>query len=105
MVVQATVPVLVTLGAHLDGRNVATVRTTLNAALEAAAGDVVLDMGALQFIDASGLGMLTAAHLRAERGGRRLVLRNCSREIRRVLAVTRLHRVLRLDRGRLELTA
>lgn len=99
MVVAATVACLVTLGAHLDRRNVATVRTALNDALETATGDVVVDMGALQLVDAAGLGMLTAAHLRAERAGRRLVLRNCSKEIRRVLAVTRLNRVLRLDRG------
>ena len=49
--------------------------------------------------------MLTAAHLRAERAGQRLVLRNCSNEIRRVLAVTRLNRVLHVDRGHLSLTA
>ena len=99
MVVAATVAGLVTLGAHLDRRNVATVRTTLNDALETATGDVVVDMGLVQLIDAAGLGMLTAAHLRAERAGHRLVLRNCSKEIRRVLAVTRLNRVLRLERG------
>ncbi|MDQ3485266.1 MAG: STAS domain-containing protein [Actinomycetota bacterium] len=99
MVVDATVTDLVTLGAHLDGRNVATVRTTLNEALETATGDIVVDMGLLQLIDAAGLGMLTAAHLRAERSGQRLVLQNCSKEIRRVLAVTRLNRILRLDRG------
>ena len=62
-------------------------------------------MGALEIIDAAGLGMLTAAHLRAERAGQRLVLRNCSNEIRRVLAVTRLNRVLHVDRGHLGLTA
>ncbi len=99
MVVVATVAHLVILDAHLDGRNVATVRKAINDTLEAATGDVVVDMGALQLIDAAGLGMLTAAHLRAERAGHRLVLWNCSKEIRRVLAVTRLNRVLRLDRG------
>ncbi len=79
-------------------------RTALNEAIESAVGDDVVDMGALQLIDAAGLGMLTAAHLRAERGGQRLVLRSRSQEIRRVLAVTRLNRVLRLDRGSLELS-
>lgn len=104
MVLHAAAASLVTLEAHLDGRNVATVRTALNHALETTVGDVVVDMGALQLIDATGLGMLTAAHLRAERGGQRLVLRNCSKEIRRVLAVTRLNRVLNLERGPLELS-
>ena len=67
--------------------------------------DVVVDLGALEIIDAAGLGMLDAAHLRAERAGHRLVLRNCSNEIRRVLAVTRLNRILHVDRGHLDLTA
>ncbi|MBA2699285.1 MAG: STAS domain-containing protein [Nocardioidaceae bacterium] len=96
---------LFTLGSHLDGRNVAVVRNGLNDVLARATRDVVIDMGALESIDAAGLGMLTAAHLRAERSGQRLLLRNCSKEIRRVLAVTRLNRVLRLDRGNLELSA
>ena len=108
MVVSSTIASLVKIGSHLDVRNVGHVRTTLNAVLESASGrsvDVVVDLGALEIIDAAGLGMLTAAHLRAERGGQRLVLRNCSNEIRRVLAVTRLNRVLHVDRGHLRLTA
>jgi anti-anti-sigma factor len=94
---------VVKIGAHLDVRNVEPVRTMLNQAIETA-GDVTVDMGALEVIDAAGLGMLTAAHLRAERAGHRLVLRNCSKELRRVLAVTRLNRLLHISRG-LELTA
>ena len=43
--------------------------------------------------------MLTAAHLRAERAGHRLVLRNCSDEMRRILAVTHLNRLFHIDRG------
>ncbi|MEP6666867.1 MAG: STAS domain-containing protein, partial [Nocardioidaceae bacterium] len=85
MVVSSTVTSLVRIGAHLDVRNVAGARTELNNVLESAAGDqgdIVIDMAALEVIDATGLGMLTAAHLRAERAGRHLVLRNCSKEIR-----------------------
>ena len=99
MVVHATEACVVTLGSHLDGRNVAQVRATVNAVLAEATGDVVLDLTHLELIDAAGLGMLTAAHLRAERAGVRLVLKNCSREVRRVLAVTRLNRLLRVDRS------
>ncbi len=88
----------VTMVAHLDVRNVAAMRTTINDVLDTTAGDVIVDMAALRVIDAAGLGMLTAAHLRAERAGRHLVLRDCSKEIRRVLAVTRLNRILRLER-------
>jgi len=105
MAARSTSVDLFTVGSHLDGRNVAAMRAELNGVLAKATGDVVIDMAALTLIDAAGLGMLTAAHLRAERAGRRLLLRNCSKEIRRVLAVTRLNRVLRFDRGNLELSA
>ncbi len=104
MVASSTVADVVTMGAYLDVRNVATMRTTLNAVLDTAAGDVIVDMGALKAIDAAGLGMLTAAHLRAERAGQHLVLRGCSKEVRRVLAVTGMNRILRLER-RLGLTS
>ncbi len=106
MAIDAAAPTsVVTIGTHLDVRNVAAVRTTLTAVQDAAPGDVVIDMSALDTIDAAGLGMLTAAHVRAERRGRRLVLRNCSKELRRVLAVTRLNRVLHMDRSSLHLSA
>ena len=105
MVVSSTSTDLVKIGSYLDVRNVALVRTALHSVIESATGDVVLDMGALEIIDAAGLGMLTAAHLRTERAGHHLVLRNCSKELRRVLAVTRLNRILHLERGQLELTA
>jgi anti-sigma B factor antagonist len=110
MVARSTVSNVVKTGTHLDVRNVASVRAKLNALLEATHQDcagpvIVLDMDGLELIDAAGLGMLTAAHLRAERAGQRLVLRNCSKEIRRVLAVTRLNRILHLDRSHLELSA
>ncbi len=108
MVVSSTTTRLVRIGSHLDGRNVAQVRSALNEVLESATDApavIVIDMAGLEIIDAAGLGMLTAAHLRAERAGQRLVLRHCSDEIRRVLAVTRLNRILRLERRHLSLTA
>jgi anti-sigma B factor antagonist len=99
MVVRSTAAGLVKVGSHLDVRNVARVRDVLHRAIDNAAGDVEVDLAGLEMIDAAGLGMLTAAHLRAERGARRLVLRNCSDEIRRVLAITHLNRLFYIDRG------
>jgi anti-sigma B factor antagonist len=87
------------VGAHLDVRNVAHIRTELNAALDSPAGDVVLDMGDVVMIDAAGLGMLTAAHLRAERAGRQVILRHVPDDVRRVFAVTHLNRVFHIDRS------
>ncbi|MGH3503919.1 MAG: STAS domain-containing protein [Nocardioidaceae bacterium] len=105
MVVSSITTDVVKVGSHLDVRNVGHVRATLHATIEAAATQVVLDMAALEVIDAAGLGMLTAAHLRCERAGLRLVLRNCPREVRRVLAVTRLNRILHVDRQHVQLSA
>jgi anti-sigma B factor antagonist len=99
MVVSSTIADLVKIGSHLDVRNVGNVRTVLHLAIDQADGDVVVDLAGLDIIDAAGLGMLTAAHLRAERAGRRLVLRNCSDDVRRVLAVTHLNRLFHIDRG------
>jgi anti-anti-sigma factor len=98
MVVRSTAADLVKLGSHLDVRNVAHVRAVLHRAIDNAGGDVAVDLAGLEVIDATGLGMLTAAHLRAERAGRRLILRNCSDDVRRVLAVTRLNRLFYIDR-------
>jgi anti-sigma B factor antagonist len=105
MVVSTTTGTMVELGAHLDVRSVGLARAMLYEVIEQADGDVVIDMTRVESIDAAGLGMLTAVHLRCERAGHRLVLRSCSREIRRVLAVTRLHRILHLDRAHGPLTA
>lgn len=58
--------------------------------------DVVVDLSAVEFLDATGLGVLVGAHRRAGRAGVRLELRDPTRRIRRLLAVTRLDRVLRV---------
>lgn len=98
MVVSSTIADLVKVGAHLDVRNVGHVREVLHRAIDAAEGDVAVDLAGLDVIDAAGLGMLTAAHVRAERSGHRLVLRNCTDDVRRVLAVTHLNRLFHIDR-------
>jgi anti-sigma B factor antagonist len=98
MVVSSTVADLVRIGSHLDVRNVGQVRAVLHDAIDRAEGDVAVDLSGVDVIDAAGLGMLTAAHLRAQRAGRRLVLRNCTDEVRRVLAVTHLNRLFHIDR-------
>jgi anti-sigma B factor antagonist len=87
------------VGAHLDVRNVAHIRTELNAALDSQRGDVLVDMRDVVMIDSAGLGMLTAAHLRAERAGRHVVLRHVPDDVRRVFAVTHLNRVFHIDRS------
>lgn len=93
-----TVGAVVEIGSQLDVRTVEVERAVLLAAAQDCTGDLVVDLSRLESIDATGLGMLTAVHLRCERAGFRLLLRNCPRDIRRVLAVTRLNRVLHVER-------
>ncbi len=87
-----------TLPSRLDGSTVADVRLLLQVALDSAPGDVVVDCSEVESVDAVGLGVLFALHRKAHTEGRRLVLVDPQPRVLRVLAVTRLHRVLHLER-------
>ena len=82
------------LSGPLAARTVADVRQALMAALAGGTGDLIVDIGQVVLVDASGLGVLVGAHRLALRGERRLVLRNTPERIERLLAVTHLNRVL-----------
>lgn len=87
------------LSGRLDVRTVADVRVALHAALDAGQGPLVLDLSAALIMDSTGLGVIVSAHRRAERMGRRLVLRAAPPQVLRLLTATRLHRVLHLESG------
>jgi anti-anti-sigma factor len=82
---------------RLDRRSVAEVREAVDTALERGQGDLLLDLTDVEIADAAGLGLLVGAHRRAQRLGRRLVLRGISPRLARLLLATRLHRVLHLE--------
>ena len=84
----------VVLSGRLDVSTVHDVRTAIHAALDTGSGDLVIDLGAVEMLDATGLGMLIGAHRKAGRGGRRLVLRNLTPQLQRLLRVSRLNRIL-----------
>lgn len=90
---------LLVLRGSLDVSSVADVRQALHLALDAGTGDLVVDLADVVLLDATGLGVLVGAHRRAGRCGRRLVLRRVPARIERLLLVTRLHRVLRVERA------
>lgn len=83
---------------RLGSTTVGDVRAALGDAIDAGIEDLLLDLGGVELVDATGLGVLIGAHRRAERAGRRLVLRNVPERIDRLLLATRLHRVLTIDR-------
>lgn len=87
----------VVLHGPLDVRTVADVRELLHACIDAAAGDVLVDVTDATVMDATGLGVLVGAHRRAQRAGHSLVLTGVNPRLGRLLLATRLHRVLRVD--------
>jgi anti-anti-sigma factor len=88
---------LIGLEGRLDVASVADVRLALHAAVDDGTGDLVLDLGRISSIDASGIGVLVGAHRRAGRAGRRLVVACCPTNVLRMLRLTRLDRVLALS--------
>lgn len=72
------------LAAHLDP-------------LPGAAGDVTLDVAAIEFIDSSGLRLIVEAHQRASESDRRLVLHRPSSAVVRLLEISGLRDHLAID--------
>ena len=85
------------LRGRLSARTVAEGRAALVEAIAVGSDALVVDISGLQLVDASGLGMLVGAHRLALRNERELVLRGVPERIERLLAVTRLNRVLRAE--------
>lgn len=83
---------------NLDLRTVGPAREALRELLASYSGDVILDVSELELVDAAGLGVIVAAHRRAMTAGRRLILRGVSPGLSRLLTLTRLHRVLHVER-------
>jgi anti-anti-sigma factor len=89
---------LLLLSGRLGAATVGDAREALGEATDAGHGDLVVDLSEVELVDATGLGLLVGAHRRAERAGRRLVLRGVPERIDRLLLATRLSRVLTVER-------
>ena len=85
------------IAGRLDGRNAPVARAVLHSTIDDGHGDVVLHLGRLDIWDARGLGVVVAAHRRAQQAGRRLVLTDVPLRQLRQLRATRLHRVLTVE--------
>jgi anti-sigma B factor antagonist len=96
---------IVRLSGLLDVRSVGDVRQLLTDLIDNSAGDVIVDLGAVDAMDATGLGLLVATHRRTQLLGRQLVLRHPVPSVVRILAVTRLHRILNVERLPLPISA
>ncbi|HEU4947871.1 MAG TPA: STAS domain-containing protein [Kribbella sp.] len=89
---------VVRLAGLLDVRSVGDVRRELNDLIDSSDGDVIVDLAKVDAVDATGLGLLVATHRRTQSLGRQLVLRHPVPSVVRILAVTRLHRILHVER-------
>ena len=104
----STVPAednVVHLTGILDVRTVGDVRQTLNNLIDTSVGDVIVDLETVDAVDATGLGLLVATHRRTQLLGRQLVLWHPMPSVVRILAVTRLHRILHVERSPLPIGA
>jgi anti-anti-sigma factor len=82
---------------RLDVHTVPEIREALHRAVDAGTGELVVHVDGIVVADATGLGVFVGAHRRAQRTGRRLVLRGVPLPALRLLRVTRLHRVLQVE--------
>ena len=84
---------------RFDVRSTSLVRDRLYDEIDRTTDDVVVDLSELESIDATALRVLAVATRTMERSGRPLILRGCSPELRRVIAFTRLRRLVQLERA------
>lgn len=78
---------------ELDVAGAPDLRSALYPLLDAGR-DAVVDLGALEFIDSSGIGVLVGAHKRARERGHDIRLRGASGPVDKVLRITGLHEVI-----------
>jgi anti-sigma B factor antagonist len=81
---------IVTVAGEVDLATVAELRSTLNRVMTAPRQEVVVDLAAVDFIDASGVGVLVGAAAAAARAGVKFRLKAPSPSVKRVLDLARL---------------
>lgn len=95
--------VRLTVADEIDIENAPQFRRALEAAVDAAEsaglGRVVVDLGAVTYLDSSGLSALVASRAHADRAGVVLALAAVPRRIQKVLAITGLDTVFPVDSG------
>jgi anti-sigma B factor antagonist len=88
----------VTVTGEIDFATAPQLKRALAAVLDAKGPDAVVDLSAVSFVDASGIGVLVGAANLAHSGGGRLILRRPSRAVRLVLDHLELDGVLAVER-------
>jgi anti-anti-sigma factor len=90
-------PTLV-LSGSFDGRSTWQVRNAIYQHLERHDHDVVIDLTDVAYVDMTALRVLAVATRQASRNGQHLTLRGCNGAVRRLLHMSRLIRVVEVER-------
>jgi anti-sigma B factor antagonist len=90
----------VVLVGRLDVRGAGAAREALHEALARGEGRLTVDLSGVELLDATGLGVLVGAHRRARLQDRELVLCDARPRVARLLSLTRLDRVIAVERRR-----
>jgi anti-sigma B factor antagonist len=85
------------VGGELDLASAPLLRSALQTRIDAAADDVILDVGGLSFCDSSGLSVLVWGHQTLLAAGGKLILRHAPERLLRLLRTTQLDSELNLQ--------
>ena len=88
---------LIVVAGELDDFTAPFLRQRLTEEIEDGAGDVVLDIGLLTFVDSSGLALFLTAHKALGAVGRKLVIFSPTRTARRLFQITQLTDFLNIE--------
>lgn len=86
------------LSGSFDARSTWHVRAAIYDHLSRLDQDVVIDLSDVEFVDVTALKVLAVATRQASRNGQHLTLRGCNGAVRRLLHMTRLIRVVEVER-------
>ena len=88
---------VVTLRGRLTFNDHAKLRALIREMLQNKAKRQVLDLGSLEFVDSAGIGMLLIAREEMANVDKQLVLRGATGQVRRVLTVAQLNKIVVIE--------
>jgi anti-anti-sigma factor len=84
-------PVGIAVRGEIDPASAPSLSEAIGELIQRGYRDVALDLGAVEFMDSTGIKVLVEMHQRLQDAGGQLVVQTASTPVRRVLAVTGLH--------------
>lgn len=85
-------------GKDATPENIEEFKNAFERGIEQSAQPLVLDITDLNYLGSEGVGVIASAHKRLSERGRRLIVRNPTQAVARVLMVTRLDNFLEIER-------